>query len=821
MTATPDIPDTTANVGAIEGAAGNLDGVAAAITGHGNDVTGAINKAAFAFSDIVTGPIKDIATKNQADWASAVQAVTYGAGVTRLWSANVQTFKTERQKLETEWQNAVSNHFNLGQPYVPGGATEAQARETINTYNAQVASAASTTASDITTRAHALLEQLHTDANARAAQIRREPTDADLQQLAQAGLLSWAAYVSFPPGKVPPPVTAEDGRRAAQDARDALSGRAGPEAFARAKQFLDAINGHAALALKNGQQLTVGELAFLSEFYRGLDGHVLDIPKYVNEHFPAAAGAALLTAIGGGILALSNEKLGGGFGPADAAHHNVYYREGERLPVLPAGYYDTQYYLPEELRTLLTKQVNLSIETQTYEDTSHSTFLRLENQQGWEGLGQLLHSAPRDLVGGTTFSGNLTERASEFAHALSRGDVYKDPFASGIGVLSDLGSSEEFLRGLVDVSTRNHDANANVLHFAATDPAYGEKIASLLTYQYNDTDNGTTASHLIDWIPGAKEAGGAQSQLADRAAQDLFGFLGSANEQGKGGYNLLIDIPGAEGNDSIGARNPAVARALGAVTVPYLEAFAVDPSNQQYPGIHLNEDQRVRLFTLTSTDPQAADGLSAAVAFYQTKVGQDWVHGSDVDQEVLAKSGGRLAAYFERSVFNEALDRGADAQAAQEAAQLQRARGNELVKLALGLPGVLHPGIDILSQGAAGIYGAVTQQGSPPLEIPDKTIVVHTDAQFAADAQVLAAYGAVFELGQSGKIPAEHVPDLDDLYKLGADRAIAKLHHLALEAGVDAVPLTDNALDGYTPVAIHTDGTDRNLYEQRYEKGRR
>lgn len=822
MTATPDIPDTAANVGTINGAAANLDAVTSAITGHSNDVTGAINKAAFAFSDIVAGPIANVAKANQADWASAVQAVTYGAGVTRLWASNVQFFKDERRKLEQEWQSLAGSHFGVSQPYVPGGATEAQAKAAIDSYNTSVANAASTKAADITRRAHALLDQLRTEANSRSAQIRREPTDADLQQLAQAGVLGWAAYVAFPPGKVPPPVTGADGQRAAKDVRDALAGRLGPEAFQRAKQFLDAINGHAALALKNGQQLTTGELAFLAEFYRGLDRQILDIPKYVAAH--PELGAGVLAAIGGGILALSNEKLGGGFSSADAPKHSVYYKEGEKLPVYPAGYYDTQYYLPEELRNLLGQQTKISIETQTYEGGFHTTYIRLQNVEGWDALSQLLTNAPKDISGGTTFSGNLTERLSEIAHGLGRGDAYKDPQASGSGPLSSLQTSETFLRGLLDVSTRNHDANANVLHFAATDQAYGEKIASLLTYQYEHgegKDNGATAARLIDWIPDAKGHGGADAKLADRAAQDLFTFLGGAKEDGKGGYNLLIDIPGADGNNSIGNRNPAVAQALGGTIVAYLDAFAADPTNQQRQPFALGEDQRVRLFSLAVSDQRAADGLSGAVAFYQTGIGQDWVHASPHDREVQAQQGGLLAAYFERSVYNEALDRGADEQGAKEALQLQRARANELIKTAIGLPGLLHPGIDFAAQVTQGIYSAATQTQGPPLDLKPTNIDIHNDAQFVKQAQIYAAYGAVFQLAQDGKIPQEHVPDLSNLLKHGQLNALATLHDLARGAGVPTEDLTDNTLDGYIPVGQRTDLTDRNGYEERYEKGKR
>ncbi|WP_452124516.1 hypothetical protein [Fodinicola feengrottensis] len=263
MASTPDIPDTPADPGTIEAGANQLRTIAATITGHGQDVNAAVNTAALQFSDVISGPIKDLASKNLGAFQAAYASAAYGADVTHSWSQDVQTFKTERNKLFANWQWDQSHNFAVPQLFVPGNATAAEAKKVTDAYNSQLSAAQTNAANDISLRAYQLLNWLRDQANGWAGRIQRDPTDADLLALAKAGGLSWGSYIGF--GKqsdpsVPPPLSAADGQHAA----DVIKRGPNDPEYAKALALLGLVGGYAVWAQKK-RRATHRRRAGLSE----------------------------------------------------------------------------------------------------------------------------------------------------------------------------------------------------------------------------------------------------------------------------------------------------------------------------------------------------------------------------------------------------------------------------------------------------------------------------------------------------------------------------------------------------------------------------
>ncbi|WP_163573740.1 TPR repeat region-containing protein [Fodinicola feengrottensis] len=377
MAATPDIPDTPADPGTIDAAANQLRGVAAVISGHGSDVNSAVNTAALQFSEVIAGPIKDLAGKNLAAFEAAYGSATYGADIAHNWSLDVQDFKTKRNALLAEWQQALSTGFGVARPLTGRQAeandiTPEEQKASLATYHSAVDSAQNDKAGDITGRAHALLEFLRTQANDLAGRVQHDPNDADLQALAKAGALSWGSYVAFPGHHVTPPVTAADAQHAAQVLNDAANGKnVSQEDVRRALELLDQVNSGAAAAIAAGVGVSAGVLAYLTTLYNGLGGNVFKLPDYLSKSgFNDADKGRYTTDLGSGLLLLSNENLK----TDDPNQHGGFDR------------------LPPEVRSLLTD--NAYQAPGPYNGVQP---VAINRPQDWNGLLNLLGNTPPNI----------------------------------------------------------------------------------------------------------------------------------------------------------------------------------------------------------------------------------------------------------------------------------------------------------------------------------------------------------------------------------------------------------------------------------------
>ena len=705
MAATPDIPDTQADPGTIVTGAVQLNSVAATITGHSGDVYAAISSAALSFSDIIAGPIKDLANKNLAAWESAFQGLTYGASVTTYWSQNVQQFKTERSALVTEWDQAAAGSFGVHQPYVPGGATPQQAQEAISTYNSQLAGAQNAKATDITNRAHQLLEKLHGWANDRARQIQRDPTEADLRQLAQAGALSWGAYVAF--GKqgdpsIAPPVTPADGQRAAYIIKNGGT----PAELEWARRVLGLVNARAKYALAHpGQKLSAGELGFLHGLWgvlgkdlTWLGGH--DVPQ------------SLLPELGDSLLALSNEKLGGGFDQ-----------------------------LPPEIRSLVHDSAITGSSYSTAPD-ANITEVRINREGEWKGLFALF--AGSSIEGGRQFSSDLTYRVNEIAATCDR--VHNPD--SGVtttssGLLDDRGPLVDGLQYVLGTSTRNHEANYDIIT-----GKQGHEIITRLT-NYNWNDNGAAASGLVEWI--AQDSQAPHGSDTWKHARDAALVVIDAAGDGKN-YQTFIDGT---------TNNPVVARAYADVAGAYLSDFSEktpdgDSRIEGDGSLALSTQDRARFLGLVATDRTALTGLAVKVGNYDAQLLDEYrtadpTRKAELVERISILDGEVAAAPAQLNAHN-------DAKAALDYRETLYYIGAGK-SLAQSFAGTIPESGPIASLTVGFITDTIVQYGYPPPTAHQLDLNNPFNQQ--GGQEVTAAYDYASSLVRDGHAPPELAPFLD------------------------------------------------------------
>ncbi|WP_017570680.1 alpha/beta hydrolase [Nocardiopsis halotolerans] len=96
--------DIDADVGAIESGADQLDTVCQNMLGQSEDTHGQFQSSAGEFSDLVAWNIVSSSSQELSSWSEAASALTYGAAVLRQWGLDIETYRAERAKLETRWE---------------------------------------------------------------------------------------------------------------------------------------------------------------------------------------------------------------------------------------------------------------------------------------------------------------------------------------------------------------------------------------------------------------------------------------------------------------------------------------------------------------------------------------------------------------------------------------------------------------------------------------------------------------------------------------------------------------------------------------------
>ena len=309
------LKDTDAEPGRLWTASLDFEDLGGRITGTGDDLHGSIRSGAKEFSDLIAEPIRDLADKNKGSWEKAVKGATWGAAVTSAWSTNVTEFRERRRELETRWAVALGSDFGVTMDQTQPGMAEVKAAER---FNKEVDAAAATEHAAIMADFAKIWRKLESDAGERTNELKAGPTKATLATLMDTGALGWAGYNLWREMS-PTPLDGDDGRRLADRINAALKNGELPSAADMAN--FNALLAHAAYLQKNGGKLSAGEVAFLRTLYNGLDkkgpykdlSNLVDPAWYNSPGLDPEAVERFKAGIGNGLLALSDEDLGGGY----------------------------------------------------------------------------------------------------------------------------------------------------------------------------------------------------------------------------------------------------------------------------------------------------------------------------------------------------------------------------------------------------------------------------------------------------------------------------------------------------------------------------
>src|SRR5690625_5034159 len=221
------------------------------------------------------------------------------------------------------------------------------------------------------------------------------------------------------------------------------------------------------------------------------------------------------------------------------------------------------------------------------------------------------------------------------------------------------------MQHMVDVATRNEQANTWFLHDAAENNGEAaQHLADLYTFDWDD--NGDAVSGYTDWIHDAldrQNEGDPDTadrwEMAQRASVDVIDAVtDTGNDEGR--PNVFRQLMGGAQEDakSFGMINPQIADSLGDVAARNLDALGGDPSIKSTEigpddGVQVAEDDRGRLFTLVNTDPDAAEDLNAQVGVYQAEQLRAAIKAGDDDAlKIAAKTNGTLEGYMNAGPLN-------------------------------------------------------------------------------------------------------------------------------------------------------------------------
>ncbi|MFC3491632.1 TPR repeat region-containing protein [Glycomyces rhizosphaerae] len=667
-----DPPTTTANEDALEDAARSLDNHSGRILGQGTDVVAKMNTTAVEFSELVSEPIKQRGGEFLTAATAAMEGAVWGSAVTNRWAASVREFKAAVKKLNREWAEAVNDKFGIRESQVGGTTPNLTPAEREAATADATAYAGGLKLAEMNDAANAAYEKFKGDAADAGGMLKEGPTPENLRAMATGGGVdSWALFSVFGMN-APMPLTGDWGGVLGDDLLDALkNGRVEdlPPELRGQLGVLKALieRAHHLDSIGEGK-LSAGELEYLERFFGAIDKSVFNMPDLLDDTYWTDADKALVLAgMGGGLLAVSNDKLGGGTGRLPDSVRNFVDAyiggKGKGSDLKP------QHHDGDELRALATMFDAIDYQGMAY------------------------------MRGGKDFSAALTIAVSE----------HLDGEAGGFSI------GEGTARTILDHSLANTDANAAILTGDLQHPYYKEHTAEsvlrgLFGHQWED--DGKTAAKLIDWIPDA--AVGKDEELAKSATESfaaMFGIMTDEKPVGpwdESGYEFFSDHFGEIGDYEaapIGAANPAVAQAMGRSAIAFLDAFAASPVKEtgvDWGGeapLDLETGSRVRFLELVMGDEQARDDLAqAAYAHMYLETGgmPGWADGAEAGEH--ARTSGRLLGYVDAAFRAAQADAGEDAAGQTADANRQAAwmaAGFTIAKeIALEVPGAsaLHSG---------------------------------------------------------------------------------------------------------------------------------
>lgn len=774
-----------APAGTVWSAGDAVQAYGAQVDGVQDGVTAAHRPAQLAVAGLLAGPMAAAPQPVRTRAVEWMQSAVFGGAAVRLFGDGVHAYDRGIDDLNARYWAAKASSFGVSRPSLPAGATDADRRAAEDGYRGAVAAADAALLAALRRERDLVLEPaLDDSATQVAGLLDRGPGDAGaVLALYQASALPWTAPALFPAfdfGPVPPPLGGPDGQRAAELVRQALAGDASPEELREAMLMLQSVTEHARYVQEHGGHLTEDTVAFLSAFYNGLGDKVWDVPGYVRadeHHWDAAAvnpfgwfdkdadgyddatQAWMLGAMGTGLLALSNNQL---WDPALRASDPM----------------DTgaRYHLPQTVVDLV-RDPDVHYDIQVIGTQAYQVF-DLPRRDDLLALAEMMRATDDGMVAGRDFSAQLTLRMAEIAVPVQHFTDWS-PSTPGVPPLVGddglfLDDADGLMRTLLDVSTRNDEANYDILTNRVQHPLYGDQtnrqVLSAL-YHFDWSDEGRQAAGLTDWI-GERADAAHQRNQEDRMANEVTAAL----------VDVVTTTQRGEGHESpdeyradmyddlmrtLADKNPEVARSFSRVAASYLTDFS-EPSGavttvEGDGSLSLSDHDKIRFLDLVATDDRAVNGLSYAAGQYEQRLLTAGLDNAVPMTEVGQRSerlDGLLAAARVNATTVGSSQELADANAAYAEHMRYAELGKSAVTTILGEGMNATPLKPVAPYFSAGLGAAADQiiDGLLPEPTPDHGF--HPgDINDQGRDDTYAAYDYLTALNAAGRVPADQIPD--------------------------------------------------------------
>ncbi|MCP3017354.1 hypothetical protein NGM33_28885 [Nocardiopsis dassonvillei] len=627
----------------------------ARVLGDSENLQASLDGAAGQFTSILAWDISTLAAEDQQLWVDAAVALTYAADVSDMWADYVEEFRDGREELLEEWHSAVtdregrvpgeyaSSHITLTFPERKGFWSDENTCRDL--YDELVEKRTS-----IQGRFDTLWTTYQEHVEEIGDMLEEGATKVNVQKLIDGGHANWA-YYNLDPNHYTMLV---DGRELTEENAQEWAGELSEywsgdkpidDRYHELMIMLGMITTNAMQAQQGGTGYREEEMDFLKTFYAELEegnhNGVIGIPDQMElGEFDQDDREHALGILGDGLLALSDHRLGG-------------------------GYYD----LPESVQF-----------------AAEEGFLMASgggaSGYGTNSLAELLRHTSDDMEAGYGLSNTLTMSMGMFAAS---------------DAVEGMNHSEEDITALLDVSTRNRDANHDLLTgeyvhplFADTEKVDGETtyptleangfdtpqgmidhvLEGLFTYDWND--DGESASGLFDWI--AEDTMNGTPEEQERAGHAAAGFIETVTRP-----ELFAAFTGVENTDGgadipMGEVNPDVALSMAEVFHAYVDDFGVGTQESEGAQFHtdaspnqfafapdgnvllVGDMNRVRFMELVMGDTEAASNMYASIEGRNAIVLNDALENGEFSEETV-RSGGRLTNLFESAFDNYATGR--------------------------------------------------------------------------------------------------------------------------------------------------------------------
>ncbi len=646
------------------------------ILGRADGLNDDIDSAAKEFTEVIKWSISGLGQEDLAVWMEVSSALRFCASITEEWADCVNEYKKERRRIINRWNEIAPTHeedlekTEVAFRFVNQQTPSQKASQALSELKGQLEEEEVSAFNSLYERS----EELRGDLN-------DGPTPEAVQRLIDNGYMTWS-YFNLGGDIESLPIDL-DPEEASDELIEYLND---PEGYDGDITALSAILNNIALVAvdkkNDGEKLTGEELNFLRDFYASLEEAVgeggqppgvLKITDDIiyNVEIDDSIREQLLSGLGGGLLVLSDENLTGGY---------------DNLP--------------------------LSIR-ETVEGPVDNNSPSAEWQANAATLGRLLGSANAHVQGGEEFSINLTQ---SLGYALD-GSPEDHPYMSSW-----------WLESLIDVSTRNEDANHAILTGEGKyeHPVHGLDPEMTLRglYTFDWEDEGAAASGITDWIWQQSDGEGWEQERAKEAMasfMELFdspefvdALSGTGHDvEGKVTNEMGELVDGTWHDASAGLVNPELAWGWSELFVAYIDEFSSgygldigstgvpdgqrDGSKLEDGRLYLDPHQRESFLQLAMGDGDAASYIYAESINFNMERIDEFIQGENGTSTEGAVESGVLRGLIDRALEQEAAVR--ETKNNQDNAYEQKVTTNGIDLLGSAISEIPYPGASVLSEG--------------------------------------------------------------------------------------------------------------------------